>query len=110
MKVASRVMYSIANFFTWIEVLACIAGIVVIPLIMSGIIQNNTGYDNVYLLGMVISLSVVLLFSLLLIGMVRVAKRRGSSAAWDVLFILLGIFGFNIFYILGGFFGLFARD
>lgn len=108
MKVASRVMYTIANFFTWIEVLVCIAGIIVIPLMMSGVITNNTGYSNQYLQSAVITLAFVLFFSLILIGMVRIAKSRESSVFWDILFLFLGIITGNIFYILGGIFGMFS--
>ena len=36
------------------------------------------------------------------------SKAKGSSKAWDVLFIVLGVLGANIFYILGGIFGLVA--
>lgn len=108
MKVASRVMYTIANFFTWIEVLVCITGIIVIPLMMSGVITNNTGYSNQYLQSAVITLAFVLFFSLILIGMVRIAKSRDSSIFWDILFLFLGIITGNIFYILGGIFGMFS--
>lgn len=108
MKVASRVMYTIANFFTWIEVLVCITGIIVIPLMMSGVITNNTGYSNQYLQSAVITLAFVLFFSLILIGMVRIAKSRESSVFWDILFLFLGIITGNIFYILGGIFGMFS--
>lgn len=108
MKVASRVMYTIANFFTWIEVLVCITGIIVIPLMMSGVITNNTGYSNQYLQSAVITLAFVLFFSLILIGMVRIAKSRESSIFWDILFLFLGIITGNIFYILGGIFGMFS--
>ena len=108
MGVASRVMYSIANFFTWLIVLACVAGIVVLPLVMTGVLINNTGYANSYLLGATIYLVAVLLFSLISISMVRTAKARGSSKAWDVLFIVIGVLAGNIFYVLGGIFGLFA--
>ncbi len=108
MKVASRVMYTIANFFTWIEVLVCITGIIVIPLMMSGVITNNNGYSNQYLQSAVITLAFVLFFSLILIGMVRIAKSRESSIFWDILFLFLGIITGNIFYMLGGIFGMFS--
>ena len=108
MKVASRVMYTIANFFTWIEVLVCITGIIVIPLMMSGVITNNNGYSNQYLQSAVITLAFVLFFSLILIGMVRIAKARESSVFWDILFLFLGIITGNIFYMLGGIFGMFS--
>ena len=35
-------------------------------------------------------------------------KANNSSKLWDFLFLILGIFGGNIFYFLGGLFGLIA--
>lgn len=108
MGVASRIMYSIANFFTWIIVLVCIAGIIFFPLTIAGVIANNTSIPTGSLSGYLIYLIVVLIFSLIAISMVRIAKARGTSKAWDVLFIIIGVFAGNIFYVLGGIFGLFA--
>ena len=108
MKVASRVMYSIANFFNWIVVLTCIAGIVVLPMVMCGVIKNTTQYTNSQLLATVIYLAITLFFTFIVISMVRIAKHRGSSKGWDFLFVILGILSMNIFYVLGGIFGLFA--
>ena len=110
MKIASRVMFSIANFFTWIEVLICISGLIVVPLMMNGVIKNTTSYTNQDFVAVIISLAIILFFSLILIGMVRIAKARGSSVAWDILFLFLGILSGNIFYILGGIFGMFAIE
>ena len=108
MGVASKVMYSIANFFTWIIVICCIAGLIFLPLTMFGIIANNTGYPFATLLGYTIYLSVVLIFALISISLVRIAKKNGTSKGWDLLFIIIGILSGNIFLLLGGIFGLFA--
>ena len=108
MGVASKVMYSIANFFTWLIVIACVAGIILFPLAMTGLIENTTGYAGATLLAYTIYLAIVLVFALISISMVRIAKRNGSSKGWDVLFIIIGVLSGNIFYVLGGIFGLFA--
>lgn len=108
MEKASKVMYSIANFFTWVLVILCIAGIVVFSLMIPGIIPNNTGYTGAGLIGAIIYLSIVLVISLITIAMVRRAKANNSSKGWDFLFIILGVLGGNIFYVLGGIFGLIA--
>ena len=108
MGVASRVMYTIANFFTWLVVIACIAGLVVFPLMMTGVIQNTSGYPTSELLGVCFYLGIVLFFSLVSIGMVRIAKAKGTSKGWDILFIIIGVLCSNIFYVLGGIFGLFS--
>lgn len=107
MEKASRVMYSIANFFTWIIVILCIVGIVFSSLTIADVIANNTG-SPFFGLGSLIYLIIVLFFSLITIWMVRRAKDKHSSKAWDLLFLILGILGGNIFYILGGIFGLVA--
>ena len=108
MGAASRVMYSIANFFTWIVVLCCIAGIIFFPLTMAGVIANYTSVPTGSLGGYLAYLIVTLIFSLIAISMVRIAKARGTSKAWDILFIILGVLSANPFYVLGGIFGLFA--
>ena len=108
MGTASRVMYSIANFFTWIIVITCLAGIVVFPLMMVGIIDNTSGYSSASLIGVVVYLVIVLIFSLIAISMVRIAKARGTSKGWDLLFVIIGVLAGNIFYVLGGIFGLLA--
>ena len=101
-------MYSIANFFTWIVLLAGIAGIVVLSLMYTGVIANTTEYDQSGLIGGIIGLCVIVFFSFITIAMVRRAKADGSSKGWDALFLIFGIFGGNIFYFLGGLFGLIA--
>ena len=107
MHKASYVMYSIANFFTWIVVLVSIAGIVLSVLGGANIVPaiKEAGFGWGYLVYFI----VLLIVSLITIAMVRRAKAKGTSKAWDVLFIVLGVIGANIFYVLGGIFGLFAR-
>lgn len=109
MEKASRVMYSIANFFTWILLLSCAAGIVVFSLVLAGVINNTTGYEGTGLIAAIIYLSIVFFVALITIAMVRRAKAKDSSKGWDFLFLILGIIGGNIFYILGGIFGLVAN-
>ena len=112
MEKASKVMYSIANFFTWIIAILCIVGIVFSGLQMAGklIEWGWTGEDTnpFFGTGSLISLIIVLIICLITIAMVRRAKADNSSKAWDVLFLILGIFQGNIFYVLGGLFGLIA--
>ena len=104
METASRVMYSIANFFTWIVVLASGVLIVMSILAMTGVIPNYDALNGRTLVYYIV-LMIVSLFTIML---VRIAKNRHSSKAWDVLFIVLGVLGANIFYILGGIFGVIA--
>ena len=105
MEKASKVMYSIANFFTWIIVILCIVGIVFSSLNMAGVLVTEGKLLGV---GSLVSLIVVLIVSLITIWMVRKAKGNNTSKGWDLLFLILGIFGGNIFYVLGGIFGLIA--
>ena len=106
MEKASKVMYSIANFFTWIIVILCIVGIVFSSLNMAGVLVTEGKLLGV---GSLVGLIIVLIVSLITIWMVRRAKSDNTSKLWDVLFIILGFFGGNIFYVLGGIFGLVAR-
>lgn len=107
METASRVMYSIANFFTWILVLLSITGIVFSILSISGVAINGQTID--YLgVGYLVYFIIVLIVALITISLVRIAKNKNSSKGWDILFLVLGIIGGNIFYILGGIFGIVA--
>ncbi len=107
MERASRVMYSIANLFSWIIVICCIAGIVISSLVLANVIKDMPDIPFVGS-GGIVYFAVVLVFSLIAITLVRIAKDRRSSKGWDVLFIVLGVLGNNIFYILGGIFGVIA--
>ena len=107
MHKASAVMYSIANFFTWIVVICSVAIIVFSILAITNVMPDlrASGFGTGYLIYAI----VVLIVSLITIWMVRKAKAKGTSKGWDVLFIVLGVLGWNIFYILGGIFGLCER-
>ena len=107
MHKASYVMYSIANFFTWIVVIFSIAGIALS--VLGGINAVTAIREAGFGWGYFVYFIVLLIVSLITIMMVRRAKAKGTSKAWDVLFIVLGVLGANVFYILGGIFGLFAR-
>ena len=108
MQKASAVMYSIANFFTWILALLAIAGIVFCGLNLAHVQVPNLDISR-FDVPVLIYLAIILLVALITISMVRRAKTAGTSKAWDVLFLILGIIGANIFYFLGGLFGLIAR-
>ncbi len=112
MEKASKVFYSIANFFTWIIAILCIVGIVFSSLSLAGKLIEwgwmQEGENPFLGMGSLITLIIVLIVCLITIAMVRRAKADNSSKAWDVLFLILGIFQGNIFYVLGGLFGLIA--
>ena len=109
MEKASRVMYSIANFFTWILVILSIVGIVFAVLGIVGVIAMEGDLAALAGIGTIVYLAIILIVGLITIAMVRRAKANGSSKGWDLLFMILGIIGGNIFYFLGGLFGLIAR-
>ena len=110
MQKASKVMYSIANFFTWILVILSIVGIVLSVLMMVNVIPLPEGDGAQYIgIPMIVYLSIILIVGIITISMVRRAKKDGTSKAWDVFFIIVGVLGGNIFYILGGIFGLFEQ-
>ena len=109
MEKASRVMYSIANFFTWVLAILAIAGIVFSSLAIAHV-SLGEGVDMSQLgVGTLVACIFVLIVCLVTILLVRKAKDKNSSKGWDVLFIVLGVLDGNIFYILGGIFGLVAR-
>ena len=102
-------MYSIANFFTWILAIFFIVGIVFSSLKLANVFVIEGISDNAfYGLGTLITCIIMLLVCLITIAMVRRAKADNSSKAWDFLFLILGIFQGNLFYVLGGLFGLIA--
>ncbi len=106
METASKVMYSIANIFNWIMLVLCILGIVFTSLSLAGALGDFkvAGASIAY----IVVLAIVLFFCIITIWLVRMAKKKGSSKGWDVLFIVLGILDWNIFYFLGGLFGVIA--
>lgn len=107
METASRVMYSIANVFSWIAALVYAAGLVFSILSVADVFQLFPELHN-YGVGSIVAFAILLFFTLLTIMLVRKAKSKNSSKFWDVLFIILGILGWNIFYFLGGIFGVVA--
>ena len=107
MSKVSAIMYSIANIFNWIALIMAIIGIVFSILggvnVIPEAAQAGLGW------GTLIYFIVMLISAMIIIWMVRRAKAKGTSKLWDVLFIILGALSSNIFYILGGIFGLIAR-
>ncbi len=108
MENASKVMYKIANVFNWIIAVLGVLVIVLSILTGAGVIEKaqtdslgwNTIWAGVYLL----------VFAVALIILTRIAYKKNSGQGWDILFIVLGFFGGNIFYLLGGIFGLVASN
>lgn len=105
METASKVMYTIANIFTWILVVLCVGGIVLSALSLAHILKATEAYGSVNLL---VYYVVTLIIALVSISLVRIAKGKNTSKGWDILFIVLGVLGSNIFYFLGGLFGVIA--
>ena len=100
---ASKVMYSIANIFNWIILVGAIAGIILAILNGTGVYHSQFGW------GSLAYFIVVLIVAMITIWMVRKAKGKGTSKGWDILFIVIGVLEANIFYVLGGIFGVLER-
>ena len=96
---ASEVMYTIANIFNWVLLVLAILGITFSALGGAGIMDTGLGYT--YLAYFII----VLISAIIAIWMVKKAKAKNTSKGWDILFIIIGVLESNIFYILGGIFG-----
>ena len=108
MERASRVMYSIANVLNYIIVAACTIVIVCSVLALVGIIPTDNPQLEFLGVGSIIYAAIILVGAILTILLVRIAKNRRSSKGWDILFIVLGVISHNVFYILGGIFGVLA--
>ena len=107
MSKASAIMYSIANIFNWISLICAVIGIVFSILGGLNVVPDAAAAGLGW--GTLVYFIIMLIAAIIIIAMVRRAKAKGTSKAWDVLFIILGALSSNIFYILGGIFGLFAR-
>ena len=108
MEKASRVMYSIANFFTWILLILSVVGIVLGILSLVGVLELQGEAAHLGTVAYLIYLGIIFIVCWITIAMVRRAKAAGSSKGWDFFFLICGIIGANIFYFLGGLFGLIA--
>lgn len=108
MKKASSIMYTIANIFTWILVIDCIVMIILSILSKTNVLNAESLKGRE--IALIITFVYLLVVSILSIVLVRIAKDRNSSNFWHVLFLILGIFGANIFYLFGGIFGLAANE
>ena len=110
MENASKVMYKIANVFNWIIAIFAILDIVFSILYGAGVMKadastsTNLGWSTLWY-GIWL-----LIFAIVLIVLTRLAYKKGTSKGWDILFLVFGILECNIFYVLGGIFGLVARD
>ena len=104
MERASRVMYTIANIFNWIDLILSI-GMIVFGILGLTHVMNDIDQP----LFLLVYGIVMFLICCLLVSMVRIAKAKNSSKGWDVLFIVLGVLAWNPFYVLGGIFGVVAR-
>ena len=107
MSKASAIMYSIANIFNWISLILAVLGIVLSILGGLNVFPDAAAAGLGW--GTLVYFIIMLISAIIIIWMVRRAKANGTSKLWDVLFIVLGVLSSNIFYVLGGIFGLIAR-
>ena len=108
MEKASKVMYSIANVFNWIIAILTAFLIVMSALAMANVLPADlVAQANLGRVTLVYAI-IAFLVALLVIILVRRAKSSNSSKGWDIFFIVVGVLEGNIFYILGGIFGLIA--
>ena len=108
MERASKVMYSIANVFNYILAILAIFGIVMTALAMANVLPKDVDTSGLGT-GSLVYFIIMFLVAIITIALVRKAKSSKSSKGWDVLFLVLGILDLNVFYILGGIFGIVAR-
>ena len=113
MEKASKVMYKIANVFNWILLVCGIIFLIFGILVNTGAIQA-TGSDPEAIAAGAVALIVFgvwfIIDPIVMIVLTRKAEKAGASKGWDILFLVLGIIGENVFYFLGGLFGLISRN
>lgn len=117
MEHASKIMYKIANVFNWIEfacgIILVLCGILMTAGVINSSNANLTG-DAAALAaapGVMIGLGIyVIIITIVIIILTRKAYEKGSSKGWDIAFMVIGICSDNLFYFLGGLFGLIARN
>lgn|SRR5574344_643009 len=108
---ASKIMYKIANVFNWIVVVISLLAIVFSILGMCGVNLGDTKLDTNVGFGTSLFGAIWLfVFAVVLIILTRIAYKSGSGKGWDILFLILGILDGNIFYFLGGLFGLLSKN
>jgi uncharacterized membrane protein YhaH (DUF805 family) len=110
MENASKIMYKIANVFNWIElVLGAILAIVAI-LMGANVIKPDASSDpNGWIALLIVAIWFVAI-ALILILLTRRAYKAGTSKAWDICFLILGVISGDIFYFLGGLFGIIGSN
>ena len=106
MKLASRVMYTIGLVFS---IIAFVGAISLIVLGVKDLVAQNVQTGATYLaLGIVY----FIIYLVIIILAARARRQTGRKAknhkGYHVLMLILGIIGFDVFYILGAIFGLIA--
>ncbi len=121
MKSASKIMYVIGRVFNIIALVCAVIGIVIGAIAMSmpaKIADQSNGaieaaQAHAVGLGIVIGAAISFVVYLVLILLATKASKSLDNGKKDtaphVLMIIVGIFG-DIFYLLGGIFGLIAED
>lgn len=121
MKNASKAMYTIGRIFNIIAligmIIVLIVGIVLIAKDGTAVAQDENGVDvevsgralGIILLSIGVAFSVVYVVLFLLAGHASKALNNGrKDNVPHVIMIIIGVFG-DIFYLLGGIFGLVAE-
>lgn len=108
MEKASKVMYTIANIFNWIIAILTLVSIVISSLALAHVLPADMDTSGIGVPTLVWSI-VAFILAIIVIFMVRHAKKAGTSRGWDVCFLIIGILELNPFYVLGGIFGIVAR-
>ena len=120
MKTASKIMYTIGRIFNIIAIIACVILIVVgiVAMVAPGKLAEASDEiattDEAKAMGMTILITGVVLFVVYTVicaiaGHAKKALNNNKTEnAPHILMIIIGIFG-DIFYLLGGVFGLVAE-
>ncbi len=113
MKTAARIMYTIGLIFSWIALLLLGVSVVLSGLLVGGVVQaqEELPYPPTTLL--VISIVFLVIYILVIVLGTRARRAIGNNQvniAPHILCLVMGAVSGDLFYFLGGIFGLVAES
>ena len=114
MKTATKIMYFIGRIFNWVELFAGLILIIIGSVILGISLANGGGIgENAAALSLLTPGIILFVVALIVITLAKKASKSlnkpGHKAGPHVFMLVIGIISENIFYVLGGIFGLIAR-
>ena len=108
MRKLSLVFYTIGLVFSYIALIVGIAGIVYGAILISK--EGMEAGQNFLVPGIIVTVIYLLVIGIVKLGRRQVLKGNRNHRFFHLLVLILGIISFDIFYVLGAIFGIFARN